>query len=124
MNLNNNNINKLFLQHLSLSEDDLQLVCVMKTGGVVAEAWGEEGKEGLVGVEVVGPEQLSSIEARAALLTTLISSTTTLTQAKALINLLHLWPPFNPQVSLSISDDCIYILCMCGYQKLFSTVIA
>lgn len=93
-------------KHLSLSEDDLQLVRVMRTGGVVAEAWGEgEEEEGVRGIGAVGPDQLSTSEARAALLTSLIAATSTLTQAKALIHLLHLWPPFDPQMYGSVTSN-------------------
>ncbi|XP_063884000.1 NBAS subunit of NRZ tethering complex-like [Scylla paramamosain] len=83
-------------KHLSLSEEDLQLVRVMRTGGVVAGAWPGE---------VVAPEQLASSEARAALLTSLAASTSSPAQAKALVHLLNLWPPFDAQEYNSMTTN-------------------
>lgn len=81
-------------QYLSLSEEDLQLVQVMRTGRVVAGAWPTE--ESLT----VEQHQLVSSETRAALLSTLITQITTSQQVQALIDLLKLWPPFGPEVGV------------------------
>lgn len=75
-------------KHLSLSEEDLQVVCVLRTGSVVACGWLDEEELD------IPLDQVSCSEGRAALLAKLIAHTKTLQQAQALIDLLKLWPPF------------------------------
>lgn len=75
-------------KYLSLSEEDLQVVCVLRTGSVVACGWLDEEELD------IPLDQVSCSEGRAALLAKLIAHTKTLQQTQALINLLKLWPPF------------------------------
>ncbi|XP_069188396.1 NBAS subunit of NRZ tethering complex-like isoform X2 [Procambarus clarkii] len=86
-------------KHLSLNEEDLELVRVLRTGGVVAGAWcGEQ-------TVTVEQEQLASNDSRAALLSLLIARTTTMQQSQALLQLLKLWPPFNHEVYMNVSSN-------------------
>ncbi|MPC79636.1 hypothetical protein E2C01_074173 [Portunus trituberculatus] len=75
----------------------------MRTGGVVAGAWPGE---------VVVPDQLATSESRAALLTSLTASTSSAAQAKALVHLLNLWPPFDQQVRCWESGKTVGIDCL------------
>ncbi|KAG7161625.1 Neuroblastoma-amplified sequence-like 2, partial [Homarus americanus] len=86
-------------KHLSLNEEDLQLVRVMRTGGVVAGAWLEDLNL------TVEQEQLASSDTRGALLTTLITHTTSIQQAQALVELLKLWPPFSPEKYVDVLSN-------------------
>ncbi|XP_071535636.1 NBAS subunit of NRZ tethering complex-like [Panulirus ornatus] len=86
-------------KYLSLSEEDLQLVQVMRTGRLVAAAWPLE--ESLT----VEQHQLATSETRTALLSLLISNITTSQQVQAVIDLLKLWPPFSPEEYVNVSSN-------------------
>lgn len=77
-------------KYLSLNEEDLQLVRVMKTGDVVGAAWPDD-------IISVKPEHLASGAARASLLDTLLTHINSIQQTQAIITLLKLWPPFGPE---------------------------
>ncbi|KAK4329181.1 hypothetical protein Pmani_000411 [Petrolisthes manimaculis] len=86
-------------KHLSVSEEDLELERVMRTGGIVGEAWPDTHN---IHVDAT---QVCSVEGRRSLLSLLTQHTTNMTQAKALIRLLTLWPPFTQQEYTSPSSN-------------------
>ncbi|KAK3865525.1 hypothetical protein Pcinc_028882 [Petrolisthes cinctipes] len=86
-------------KYLSVSEEDLELEHVMRTGGIVGEAWPDTD------TIQVDATQVCSVEGRRSLLTLLTQHTTNMTQARALIRLLTLWPPFMQQEYTSPSSN-------------------
>lgn len=77
--------------HLALSDEDLKLVQLMRTGQLVKESWPDASME-------LNPENLESEANRRTLIDELRGLTETLQHVEGLLNLLKLWPAFSPQV--------------------------
>lgn len=91
---------------MPLSEEDERLLQAMKTGGIVRDVFSSPQKENREKKKVqLESSKVDTEEGRVELLKTLIDKMDSVKKSKSIIELLHIWPTFQPQIYLTIDSN-------------------